>query len=113
MLSKEFIVEYKIHDVYPSADLHIIVDSHYLERFKERGAASHYTVGLMLRQLPRILDQLRQVELGHKVWVYRPSAEVAIGLQRNSDKKGAVEFVLRTVIPWAPHKDGRTEIITI
>lgn len=113
MLSKEFITEYKIHNVYPSKNLHIIVDSHYLDRFKERNVASHFTVGLILEKLPLVLDQLRLIELAHKVWVYKPASEVALGLQRNMDKNGVTEFVLRTVIPWAPHKNGEVPIIEI
>jgi len=113
MLSKEFLKEYEIHRCQPSSELNIIVDDHYAERFKERKVGSHRTVALMLQKLPLILDQLREIELGHKVWIYKPAFEVALGLQRQMDKKGMVEFVLRTVIPWAPHKDGITDIITV
>ena len=113
MKSKEFITEYEIHRVQPSNDLNIIVDSHYMERYVQRGVASHRTVAYILKKLPSLLDRLREIEYGQRVWVYQPATMVALGLQRQMDKRGMTEFVLRTVIPWAPHKDGITDIITV
>lgn len=113
MRAAEFLIEYEVHRVQPSSDLNIIVDSHYIERYVQRGVGSHRTVAHILKKLPALLDQLREVDLGQRIWIYQPATMVAIGLQRNMDKHGMTEFVLRTVIPWAPHKDGLTDIITV
>lgn len=113
MRASEFIVEYEVHRVQPSSELNIIVDSHYMDRYVQRGVGSHRTVAHILKKLPTLLDQLREVEYGDKIWVFQPATMVAIGLQRQMDKRGMTEFVLRTVIPWAPHKDGITNIITV
>ena len=113
MRANEFITEYAIARFQPSPELNIIVDSHYQDRFYERGVGSHRTVALMLQKLPSILPKLREIDLGDKVWIYKPEFEVSLGMQRNMDKKGKTEFVLRTVIPWEPHKDGITQIIII
>lgn len=113
MRANEFITEYAIARFQPSPELTIIVDNHYQDRFYEREVGSHRTVALMLQRLPSILPKLREIEYSGKVWIYKPEFEVSLGLQRNMDKKGKTEFVLRTVMPWEPHKDGITEIIII
>ena len=113
MKSHEFIREYEVHRVQPSNNLNIIVDSHYMERYVQRGVGSHRTVAYILKKLPLIMDQLQEIGYGDKVWIFQPATMVALGLQRQMDKRGMTEFVLRTVIPWAPHKDGIVKIITV
>lgn len=117
MLSKEFLVEYRIHSVSPSKDLHIEVQHHYRDQFynhPDRKGMSHFTVGLMLEKLPTVIDQLREIPVGDEVWVYKPSSEVSLGFKRFLDKKdGQMNFSLNTVMPNAPHKDGLNPIIIL
>ncbi len=115
MRAKDFIVEYAISKFKPAPNLLVVVDSHYMERRIERGL-SHHSTGLIVGQMPQIIDQLQTVPVGDEVWLYNDRIQVALGMRRNLDKKGVMEFMLMTAIDASekpPHPEGATPIIMV
>lgn len=113
MLISDLITEYAIARFQPAPEIMIIVDNHYLDRFKERGVGSHRTVALMLHNMGKIIPKLSEIGIGDEFWLYKPEFEVALGMRRNFDKNGKMVFALVTVVPDHPHMEGVNTVITI
>ena len=86
------------------------VDDHAIDRANTR-RVNVKSVDAVLKKLELVRDQLQALELGNKVWVYDPELNLSIGLRRISSR--APKFLLKTVLPSAPHQQGLTDIIYI
>lgn len=86
------------------------IDDHAIDRANTR-KVNVRSIDAVLKKLESITDQLLSLELGNKVWVYDPALNVSLGLRRISSREP--KFLLKSVLPSAPHAQGATDIINI
>jgi len=87
----------------------IAVDDHAIERTQTHGVDPK-SIDVVLKKLSSIADELNQLEVNNKVWVYDPATNVALGLRRISSREPV--FKLKTVVGDRPY-DGQTPIINL
>ena len=86
------------------------IDDHAIDRANTR-KVNVRSIDAVLKKLESITDQLLALELGNKVWVYDPALNVSLGMRRISSRQP--KFLLKSVLPSAPHAQGATDIINI
>jgi len=87
----------------------IAVDDHAIERTQTHGVDPH-SIDVVLKKLSSVADELNQLEVNNKVWVYDPATNVALGLRRISSREPL--FKLKTVVGDRPY-NGQTPIINL
>ena len=87
----------------------IAVDDHAIERTQTHGVDPQ-AIDTVLKKLSSIADDLNQLEVNNKVWVYDPATNVALGLRRISSRTPL--FKLKTVVGDKPY-NGQTPIINL
>ncbi len=87
----------------------IAVDDHAIERTQTHGVNPR-AIDTVLKKLSSIANDLNQLEVNNKVWVYDPASNIALGLRRISSREPL--FKLKTVVGDKPY-DGQTPIINL
>lgn len=70
------------------------IDDHVVNRVIDRGANPD-DVDRIIEHLPKITDQLSEIELGQRIWVWSPSLGLALALRRTSSQD--LRFIMKTV----------------
>ena len=96
----EFLTEVQIGTL-TIGRLTIIVDDHAMDQTVERMVLPT-DVDRVLRKLPKIENQIAQIESGQKFWVYDPVLEVGLGCRMLNNERMRIQF--KTVI--GPREGG-------
>lgn len=106
----EFIImmEARPKPVANAGGIPIYVDmDHVTTRMWQRQIQVFEIMGI-LDELDKISDQIWQIELGHRAWIFSPTYNISIGLHRYGQKA----FTFKTVVRGKPY-DGDKELLEI
>lgn len=100
--------EANLKPVQNGADIPLMIDiDHVRERMFQRGISKFQVMGI-LDDLGRITDQLWDIELGHRVWIFSRKHNMSISMHRY----GKNAFTSKTVVRGKPY-DGDKPILEI
>lgn len=94
MRAQEFITE-KVIGTLNIGGVVIIIDQHAMDRAVDRMVLPT-DIDRVLRKIPRLKDQLAQLEAGQQFWVYDPELEVGLGCRNINPEQ--LKIQLKTVI---------------
>ena len=78
----------------------LVVDEHAMEQAIDRMVLPT-DVDRVLRKIPRIKDQLAQIDSGQKFWIYDSSLDVGLGMRSINPEKSKYQF--KTVVGSRPY----------
>ena len=106
MRAAEFILEAVVGKLH-IGEWSIAVDDHSFDRTKTRRISPHKT-DYILRLIPTVSNEINDIELGQKFWVYCPEVDASLGFRKTEDKG----LLFKTVVGDRPY-DSDIPVIDI